>query len=432
MPKLIRRNKIPLLLAFFVFIIYLANLPIDYTKDLKNGLYRRMVPSDDVIPNTFLPYLVVREKTLVFDKIFSTVNFFDDPEHKPNPYFLVKATGGFICAYPIITGIMATPIYFVPLLLNKIPEVTYHENIIKIAALGRVAAAFYATISVFLFYKTGELVSSDKKKLALFTIFYALGTNTYTVSSRGLWMHTTAQVFFSLILYLLLLAETKGKNYFTLIGLLTGLSVVNRPTAIVIAFMVFGYVVLFKRKQLIPFLLGATPTVIFLAIYNWANFGSPFIEGYAARGAANDWGANPLIGMAGYFISPARGFLFISPPLLLAFVGMYQKIKAQDRLQTMLALGVLGSMIMMARWDTWDGANAFGCRMLTEYLPFFGLFAYTVFIKLPKKLILLMLVLFIYSFYVHFNAVFNRKSRCEGNDNWNFYCLKFPTKKAQY
>lgn len=422
---------IPIFISLIVFCIYCINLPIDYTKDLNNGLYRRMAPSSDVIPNTFLPYLLIKHKSLNYDHIFKTMEIFDDPEHKANPYFLVPTRKGHVNAYPIVTGLFAVPIYFVPLVLQKIPEVTYHENIIKVLFLGRISASFFASISVMLFYLITTLFSKETKKNLVFTFYYAFGTGTYSVSSRGLWMHTISQLLFSLILFVILIAE-KTNKYYWLVGFLLGLAVINRPTSIVFALVICAYVFWQKRSHFIKFCVGAGSTVILLLTYNYLTFGNIFVEGYSARGAANVWEGNLLVSIPGYFISPARGYLFISPILLLGFYGIYRKFKQKDKLFMFLGGGYLLSMLMMAKWYTWHGANAFGSRMLVDYLPFIALFSFLIFIKIKKPYIYIVYVLMLWSIFVHTNAVVYRKSRCSLEHNWSTYCLQPPNKPLQY
>jgi len=420
-----------LLLVLSVFILYLANLPIDYAKDLENGLYRRMLPSDDVIPNTFLPYVLIKERTFNFTSIYNTLNTFDEPEHKENPYFLIPTAKGYVSSYPVLTGLFATPIYYFPLVLDKIPELTYHENILKLALLGRVAAAFYSALSVGIFYLICLKVSNNNKLSLIFSIFYAFGTGTYSISSRGLWMHTISQFLFSITLLLLLLPDERKHKYLA-VGLTLGLNVINRPTGIVMAIVILIYVLIYKRKYFFSFLAGILPTFAAYLFNNYYLFGSVFSEGYTARGAANEWTGSWLQSIPAFLVSPARGFLFISPPLLLGFAGMYKKMKEKDTLYTFLTIGYIGSVLLIGKWYAWHGANAFGHRMLVDYLPFIGLFSFLAVKDLKNNLLGIIVILMILSVYVHLNAVINRKSRCDEAHNWTFYCLKWPDRPPQY
>jgi hypothetical protein len=167
-------------------------------------------------------------------------------------------------------------------------------------------------------------------------------------------------------------------------------------------------------------------------VSNHIFYGSIFSEGYSARDAANEWSAQWLHSIPAFFLSPARGFLFLSPPLLLGFYGMYKKFRENNVLFIFLALGYICSMLLIGKWYAWHGANAFGSRMLVDYLPFLGLFAFIEFNKLKKAALVVIIFLMIYSVFIHTNAVIFKKSRCGLDHNWSFYCLQLPTRQMQY
>lgn len=429
MLKLSRIQKISLALFLIVSGLYLANLPVDYSLDMENGLYRRMLPSNDVVPNTYLPYVLMKYKAHDFSYVLDTLSKFDDATHKETPYFLIKTEGKIVSSYPVITGLLAFPIYLVPLLLNKIPELTYHENILKIALLGRVTAAFYTSLSVVLFYLVIEKLSKSKDDALVFSLFFAFGTGLYSVASRGLWLHTSALLICSLVLYVLFNVSDKKLKYLVL-GFLSGVFVLNRLTGIVLAVVLLVYVFRNKKKFIMVFLIGVFPTVVYYFLNNYFTYGGFLVEGYSARGAANEWTGNLFESITGFFVSPARGFLFISPPLLLGFIELFKSFKQKNPLPKCLSVIFLFSMILIGRWYAWHGANAFGARMLVDFLPIIGLFAFIAYTKLNKKWIVILLM--VYSVFIHTNAVLNRKSRCNIDNNWDFYCLKLPTQKPQY
>jgi len=429
--SILKNNRKIIIFTSVVLIIYLINLPIDFTKDLQNGLYRRMITSNDVIPNTFLPYLLINEGTFNFASIYNTLKKFDEEGIQGTPYFLISTSVGYVSSYPVLTGLFAAPIYFIPLVLNKIPELSYHENILKIAVLGRISASIYAALSAGIFYLICRRISKNEKLSLIFSVFYAFGTGTYSISSRALWMHTISQFIFSVTLFILLFKEDSKFKY-TFLGILLGISVINRPTGIVMAVVLSFFILLYKRKYLLHFLIGVLPLFLVYLFSNQYFYGSIISEGYSARDAANEWTGDWLESMSAFLFSPARGILFISPPLLLGFAGMYKKIKKKDKLYVFLAIGYIASILLIGKWYAWHGANAFGHRMLVDYLPFIGIFSFLILKDLNKRLLGIVIILIVFSIYVHFNAVINRKSRCDLEENWTFYCLKWPDRPAQY
>lgn len=455
-------NKISLLKSYIllfavIFILFVSTTYRDYKIDLEKGTYRRLMPSGDVIPNTFLPYSIIEQHSIYFDEMKSTIRLFD--ANKERPYYIIVTNDRFVSAYPMLTGVMALPIYFVPLLLNKIPELSYHENLLKVLLLGRISASFYASLSVVIMFAILGLTTPKKssikekvkgmlskhfthKKLSfmtlplLFTLFYAFGTSTYSVSSRGLWQHTTSQFWISMAV-LFLLVGFKNKKVVPWVGLVLGLAVITRPTNIILALVLTPYIYLNYKKYFLKFVLLAGFCAFALLIFNSLVFDSPFIEGYGARNDFN-WSTPLSTSLPAYAVSPARSYLFTSPILVLGFVTIIKIFKDKNykkkhnQLYRYLAVGFLLSVLMFAKWYTWHGAPAFGTRMLSDYLPIIGLFSYEFIKDLPKKYLPIIALLIIYSILIHFNAVYFRKSRCSPDHDWSFYCLKPPTREAQY
>jgi len=166
-------------------------------------------------------------------------------------------------------------------------------------------------------------------------------------------------------------------------------------------------------------------------------FGSPFIEGYGARADFN-WSTPLIESLLGFAISPTRSFLFISPPLILAYYTIYKTFKDRkfkpefNTIYRYLGVVFILSLLLFAKWYTWDGAPAFGYRMLSDFLPIVGLLAFETLVSMRRWEKVVVAILIIYSIYAHGNAVFNRKSRCSPEHNWSFYCLSPPSRKAEY
>lgn len=419
---------ISLLISIITPVIYLSNLPSDFNVNIKNGLFRHVMVSADIVPNTFLPYLIIKERTVTFNTVYKLTKRLASTTEKP--YFLIKTGDRYVSAYPILTGLLAVPIYFLPVVMNKIPTFIYHENILKIFALGRISASFYSSLSVVIFYLITTKFSKDTKWNILYTIFYAFGTATWSVSSRGLWQHTSSQFFNSLALFLLLLS-TKEKKYIPWAGMILGFSVLARPTNIIFAATVALYIFINDRNFFVDLILPAIPLAIFFFFYNKITFGSFFVDGYGARSDYN-WSTPLRESLIGYAFSPSRSFLFVSPPLLLAYYTMFKLYKTKsfggefNTILRFLSVSFVLSLLLFAKWYTWDGANAFGYRMLTDILPVVSLLAFLPTMTFNKTMRAVLLVLMLYSLYVHANAVFYKKSRCSKDNNWNFNCLTSP------
>lgn len=431
--------KKELLSILFIFIVsfigYLANLPSDYYRSLNRHNHRRLLTSLDAFPNTALPYLLIKYKTFEFGKALGA--FYLTQDTAKIPYYLININGHYFSKYPIFTGLMAIPIYLIPVLLNKIPGFTYYDSIVNILTLGRIAASLYASLSVLIILliirnikKTIYDNNLDKWDYA-FGLFYAFGTTTYSVSSRSLWQHTTAQFIVSLItLYLLKSLKNPKLVYWT--GLLSGIAVLCRPTTISLAVIVSIYVLVTHKNYFLKYILFSLPPVAFFIIYNYVIFGSILGNGYQLSGDTK-FNGNVLEGIAGLLFSPSRGILFYSTPLFLFIPEIYEIFKKfikqrfsvinYDILTLFLSIALIFHLIIVSLWWCWWGGDSAGYRMLTEYLPIIGLLSYSAFYKLKNKYRYLMLITMIFSFYVNINLVIFNISRCETPNNWSFDCL---------
>ncbi|MFZ5425091.1 MAG: hypothetical protein ACOZAO_04800 [Patescibacteria group bacterium] len=435
MKKLaLRQIKTPALIFLLTLTVYLSNIIYDFNKNLELNDFRRMMVSADIVSNTFLPWVLLDQHTIKFDKVKSNLIQFD--ANNDPPYFLIDTGTNYYSSYPILTGIMALPFYVLPYYLGKIPNIDNNLNLLKIFFIGRVAASFYTTLAVLIYYYILKEISKNELLIITFTFFYAFGTISWSVASRGLWQHTISQVFIAAVILLLLKAKQNSK-LIGLIGFFVGLTVLVRPTNFLVAIFVSVYVLTKYKEQRLRYIFWGMPALIFLLGYNYYVFGSVFSEGYGARNDFN-WSTPLSESLTGFAISPARSFLFISPPLVLAFISIFKIFinknffKEWNLLVRYISLVFISSLVLFAKWYTWDGANAFGHRMLLDYLPILGLLAFIAFEKLKSQGKILILLLILYSVLINANAVFNRKSRCDREHNWSFYCLSPPDRPSNY
>lgn len=438
--KLFLKRNITLVLIFSAsFFVYLINLPLDYSKSLETRVARRLLTSNDVIPATFLPYEIRYNGTLSFSK--DTFKAMLASQQEVALYSIIKYNGRYLSAMPILSGILAVPIYIVPILLNKIPTLQYYENILKILALGRIAASFYTSISVVIFYLILKEVDKIKKFptdkwTTIFLIFFAFGTNTYAVASRSLWQHTSSLLLVNLIIYFLL-KSIQNEKYIKWLGLLSALLYIARPVNLIFVSLVTLYVFMYHKKHFVKYLLYALPFALLLFSYNIYAWGNPFTSEYIVKKEAIF--SIPLwYGVLGYLFSPARSFLFVSPPLALSYYLMFMilKKKKKDRFEIILSFLTITYLLFLIPYSTfhvWDGGSRFGYGFFTEWVPIVALLSYIVIKPMKKTGKIILSILILWSIYVQFNAVWFRKSRCTGpQHDWDFYCLMPPKELPDY
>ena len=201
-----RKFLTELFLVFLgVFLIYISNLYADYSKDIsRNGNdvvitkegYRNTLTSVDNVPNVFLPYLILEKHTLYFDWALNVVKRFED-EPAPYPYFLLPTDKGLVSVYPLASTIITLPFYILPFALKN-PDINYYENVMLLLLISRVVAAAMTAISVTIIYAAVSSISKSKQFNLLLITFLAFDTSLFTITSRGLWMHTASLLLVSI------------------------------------------------------------------------------------------------------------------------------------------------------------------------------------------------------------------------------------------
>lgn len=395
--------------------------------------------SRDYVANTYLPYLLYNHGSLDFKPIVDEITKYISG----SSYYVLDINEGYYSKYPILTGLMAYPIYYIPLALNKIPNIDTLLNNYKVLALGRVAAAFYASASVAIFYLIlRKLRAPDTKEAAilLFVLFYALGTNTWSVSSRGLWTHTSSQFLLSLA-FLTLLKSLSNPKHLLLTSLFLGLSVLARPTNVIPALILSIHVLKNYRKYIFKYIVCALPTVLIYLLLNKIQYGNYLVEGYQL-GDKLIFNSPLYISIPGLLFSPGKGYLFTMPVLLSGIFFAVGNLftKNHDKKSSLLfyiSLTFLCAFLFIAMWRGWEGADRFGPGLLTEYLPFITALSFLSVQKLSKSgrayiYKVLFIILILYSILMQFNVVIFRKSRCAAEHTWSFYCLLPPKEMPDY
>ena len=141
------------------------------------------------------------------------------------------------------------------------------------------------------------------------------------------------------------------------------------PAAIVMLIDAFAR----SRRNAIRFALGGLPFGIFLGVYHYLCFGSPFRT--AVEASPNFTEEGLLFGVFylpsrdalwGLTFSEYRGLFFVSPVLLLAFIGAF---RMQRRERAMIGAIVAIFFLAIAGFNGWHGGWAFGPRYLLPIIP---------------------------------------------------------------
>jgi hypothetical protein len=165
-------------------------------------------------------------------------------------------------------------------------------------------------------------------------------------------------------------------------GLLAGLAVVFEYQAILVAAALGVYLLVRRRRGVLPFLLGSLPPAIALGVYHRALFGSPWAFPYANIEnpvfARNDHGAGfhgltlpHLAAFPTFLFSPSYGLFAFSPILLAGLAGAIALAIRGPRRDAILALAIAALMFLfLSGMSNWRAGWCVGPRYIATVVPF--------------------------------------------------------------
>ena len=114
--------------------------------------------------------------------------------------------------------------------------------------------------------------------------------------------------------------------------------------------------------------------VALLLYWNQARFGDPLETGYGQAVLSGSYFSYPpLQGLAGLFLSPGKGLIWMAPGILLFPIALFI-VRRRDSFAIWTIFGVAVSTIaLVAPTQGWHGAHTYGPRYLLPCLPFLWL-----------------------------------------------------------
>jgi hypothetical protein len=332
-----RRAAIALALFAVALAVYVYKLP-----------YRIWAAGGDTTPAELLPISILGDHDLHFDE-------FVQPG-APLPYWFTRRDGHVISAYPIVPGLMNVPVYAVARAAG-VPFDQFHRSM-----LSAISGSILTAASVAFFFLAVSRMTRRATAIAA-TFLYAFATTAFSVAARGIWQHGPSLLFLTLALWLL----TRGSIAASALPL--GFAVWNRPVNIAIVLPLALYVAWQHRGALGRFLALAAIPAMLMVWYSIAAWGSITSLGqYSAEGRFNGHFGE---GFAGILVNPNRGLLVFTPLFILALIAVVMVLMRPraEPLLTALAVGVVLTLLLYAKWDMWWGGSCFGYRLLTELVP---------------------------------------------------------------
>jgi hypothetical protein len=139
----------------FVFLIYNSNL--------------RLIRIDDIVPVRLLPFSILLHGNLYLDEWVEP--YLTGARGLFGVYFVARAHGHWISAYPVITPITITPLYVAPAIwVSRQQPPLVHGDIIYAAVIDimeKLSASLIATVSVDIFYRSLRKVASTMSSLTI-------------------------------------------------------------------------------------------------------------------------------------------------------------------------------------------------------------------------------------------------------------------------
>jgi hypothetical protein len=362
-----------------------------------------------------LSLAVVREGRLTIDTYHADQNaglYTGDSSFYEGHFYTDKAIGS------SIIGILAyLPIYFFERFLGVRPDMTVIKHLITFLGLA-LPSAFCGS----LMYLVCEYISHSRIRAYVVTLAVALGTwiFPFSIVFFGHQLAGTALFLsFFLIFRLKINAATIRPVQVWGIGLALGCAVITEfPTAIVVFILVcYFFFVLWKIRQLkfsfaILFpVLGALIPLGIMALYNQTVFHHPLQTGYEyvtfqpfQKGMSQGLlgiGRPSLRVLFFQTFHPTVGLFWMSPVLLMTFVGAFFMVRSKVYIPELLlvSLAALGMLVMNSGYYMWWGGNSFAPRHVIPMLPFLCLPLIFVPRRLFPVVILLTLVSVVQMFF---------------------------------
>lgn len=116
------------------------------------------------------------------------------------------------------------------------------------------------------------------------------------------------------------------------------------------------------RSRLVAFAVGSTVGPALWAVFNFLRFGSPLQTGRFS-GSIPILGS-PLVGFVSLLVSPGKGILFFSPPIVLAVLGMRWMVRERRWLAAGLLLTVVPHFLFLCSLSFFGSDWCWGPRYL--------------------------------------------------------------------
>jgi hypothetical protein len=327
---------------------------------LSNG---RTVASGDSVPAALIPVTLILDGTAMLDR------FAEEERQRFSrlPYWLVETPRGTASLFPIMTGVIATPLYLVPVLWHELAgglsAAGWRDRAVD--AYQKYAAAFLVALSVPLFWSICTALGLGLPLAFCLTLLYAFGSEAFALASQSLWQHGPASLaMLAGIRAFIAIADRPRLGALALSASAGMLVAIRSNDALLAAPLVIA--ALAARPRLCGWLLLPGAAVLApIAAYN-EHIAGNLLGAYGTQTGGLAL-AHLRAGLPGVLVSPGRGLLVYFPAAILTLVLALARPPRRHRgLAAALAAGVVALTLLNAAWWDWGGGHCFGPRFFTE------------------------------------------------------------------
>ncbi|MFH0936995.1 MAG: hypothetical protein V1808_01750 [Candidatus Daviesbacteria bacterium] len=370
------------------------------------------VGSGDTIPAKLLPFNILEGKGLYFDNYVSFLQI-----EKGTTYFFLKSDNHYVSSYPILTGLIALPFYIPAYLYLKANSLTSIGTFYQYSlVLQKLAASFLASLSVVLFFLLVKNISLNNRISLFFSLIFAFATQTFSVSSQGLWQHGTANLFIIISQLFLFKAlntvSDQRKNFYIFSFIGAAASFWSRLNSLLYFVLLITFILFKEKGGRLTYLLMGILGLLSLISFNMIIYNSP-LGGYGSQTATLAL-TNFFSGLSGLMLSPSRGTVFYTPIFIFGILSILFFKKIAQRKETVKLifylnfLHLISGILLNVFWGCWWGGHSFGNRLLTDVAVPAVICAYFFYILNTGKLIrIIFYLVIVYSIFIQLIGVLN-------------------------
>jgi len=355
---------------------------------------------NDTIGTQLLPYYMLHDHTLYLDQ---ATYFIKEDSFR----FVDVGNGHYVSLFPIVTAVLITPLYIIPVLLD------FPMDNLLMLVMTHVSASLISAIAAMIVYLICKRITTRKISLISVGIF-AFATSTWSISSQTLYAHGMVELLLALMLFLIIKnEEQQSDRYVIALGALTGLFIFNRPSDALLVIPIVLYVLWYYLTKTGYYFLSGFITGLPFLIYNMVFFHNP-LGGYSQVISRLMFDTTTLSNFIGLLIAPNKGLFVFSPVLLFAIIGYWLIKNSQKPFHRVVLWSILPialTMLIYASFDDWMGGNLYGPRYLTSLLPYL-MIGVCIFLddfsKKPQNVLItaIIIALIVISVFIQFVGVF--------------------------